>query len=189
MGEQAVDAVLGDRKLGIVVIVGMNRDAVGEGGETRRHFHAGADNGAAFVCRDAERFEIGAHDVAGFGGIAGEREPEAVEDGTLAQVHDRGGNGGGFGIDDKTGHVCRQGRRLVLIHCFNPIDGVNDAAPVIIALSVPVYITETGKNCIAAGAAMVLDPFPGVRQPRNSVSPSGGAWKTRSGARLRAASP
>ncbi len=96
VGKQSVDAVLGDRELRVVVIVGVHRDPVGERGETRGHFHISADHGAAFVGRKAERPEIGAHDMPRFGGVAGERQPEAVEDGTLAQVHDIGRNAGGL---------------------------------------------------------------------------------------------
>ena len=51
--EQAVDAVLGNRELRVVVIVGVNREAVGECGETRGHSQLAADNGAALVGGDA----------------------------------------------------------------------------------------------------------------------------------------
>ena len=54
MHEQAVHAVLGAGELGVVVIVGVDEGAIGEGGKTRRQDCIAADDGAAGVGRDAK---------------------------------------------------------------------------------------------------------------------------------------
>ena len=56
-------------------------------------FQLRADHGRALAGRQPSAFQVGADDVARFGGVAGEREPDAVEDGALAEVHDVGGDG------------------------------------------------------------------------------------------------
>jgi len=103
--EQPVDAVLGDRELRVVVIVGVDRHAVREGGEARRHLEPTADHGAAFGRGAAERAQVAAHDVAGPGDRAREREPDAVEDRALAQMRHLRGNVGGAGAGDEIGDV------------------------------------------------------------------------------------
>ena len=90
MGQQAVDAVLGDRQLRVVIVVGMDADAVGEGGEARRHLAAAADDGGAALA-EAEIVEMLANQFAALGDRAGQRQAEAVEDGLLAKLdHLRG---------------------------------------------------------------------------------------------------
>ncbi len=96
--EQAVDPVFGNGELRVVVIIGVDGDAVRERGEARRHFHGGTDDGRALVGRNAERLEIGAHDAAGFRGIAGKREPQGIEYRALAESHDIGGDVGGVRV-------------------------------------------------------------------------------------------
>ena len=51
-----------------------------------------ADDRAAPVRAAAERLQVLADDVSRFRGVAREREPDAVEDRALAEVHDVGGN-------------------------------------------------------------------------------------------------
>ena len=105
MGEQPVDAVLGDGKLGVVVVVGMDRNAVGERGEARGHFHAGADDRAAFGDCAAERAQMLAHDMARLGNTARECQSDAVENGAFAEVHHVGGNVVGARARDEFGDV------------------------------------------------------------------------------------
>jgi hypothetical protein len=53
MCQQAIDAVLGHRELRVVVIVGVNREPVGECCEARGHSQLASDDGASFVGCDA----------------------------------------------------------------------------------------------------------------------------------------
>ena len=107
VGEQPVDAVLGDRELGVVVIVGVDRDAVGEGGEAR----PGPSESVPMTVLplsvgQPSVFRYCANDVARFGGVAGEREPDAVEDRALAEVHHIGRDAGTLSCsDDEFGDV------------------------------------------------------------------------------------
>ncbi len=87
MGEQPVHAVLGDGELGVVVVVGMDADSVGEGREARGHPHVGADDGRRAV-RPAERGEMAADDLAALGDRAGQGQSQTVEDGFLAELDD-----------------------------------------------------------------------------------------------------
>ena len=88
MGEQAIDAVLGHRELGVVIVVGVDADAVGEGGEARRHLAAAADDRGGALGQ-AEIVEVLAHQLAALGDRARQRQAEAVEDGLLAEVDRR----------------------------------------------------------------------------------------------------
>ena len=87
MREQAVDAILRHGELRVVVVVGVDREAVGERGEARGQ--------RASRCRSRceprseampRRFEVAVRDLAALGGRAGEREAEAVEHRALAEV-------------------------------------------------------------------------------------------------------
>ena len=106
VGEQAVDPVAGHRELGVVVIVGVNGDAVGERREAGRGRHRGADHRGR-PAGAAEGFEMGAHDAPAGRHRTGERQPEPVEDRLLAQldhvVGDVVDGGGGDEVGDMGG--------------------------------------------------------------------------------------
>ena len=110
MRQQAVDAVLGDRKLRVVVIVGVNREAVGECGETRGHSQLAADHGAAFVGGDAQLSEIATRDVARLRRRARERESDSVEHRALAQMRHVFRNVARLRAQDETRNVIGQRR-------------------------------------------------------------------------------
>ena len=87
MREQAIHAILRDRQLRVVVVVGVDRDAVGKRRKARRQLERRSDDRAAAVGRAAKGAQILAHDVTGFGRVAGERQAEAVQDRALAEAH------------------------------------------------------------------------------------------------------
>jgi hypothetical protein len=105
MGEQAVDAVLRDRELRVVVVVGMHGEAVGEGGEARGQPHVAADHRASLVAGDPESLEVAPRDMAALRGGAGERETDAVEHRALAEVGHVLRDVGVLRVDDEGGGV------------------------------------------------------------------------------------
>ncbi len=54
VGQQAIDAILGDRELGIVVIVGMDENSVREGGKAGRQTQVAADHRATALLGDVQ---------------------------------------------------------------------------------------------------------------------------------------
>ncbi len=90
MREQPVHAILGDGELSVVVVVGMDRDAVGERREARGQAHVTSDHGAAVVACNAQCGEVAAGDVTGLRGGARECQADAVEHRTLAEMGDVG---------------------------------------------------------------------------------------------------
>ena len=61
VGQQPVDAVLGYGQLRIVIIVGMDPDAIGKRGESDWRLHRGTDHGG-FRFGDTQRLQISASD-------------------------------------------------------------------------------------------------------------------------------
>ncbi len=107
MREQSVDAILGDGELGVVVIVGVDEVAVGEGGESRREFLRGADHRALARAR-SKRLNVFLHERRERRDRSGERQAEAVEDRLLAQRHHVIGNVFVTRVDDEFRDVARE---------------------------------------------------------------------------------
>ena len=107
--EQTVDAIFRNRQLRVVVVVCMHRNAVGEGGKSRRHFQVRADDRAASGGGDAERLKVSAYDAPGFGGIARKRQTQPIQDGALAQMHHIGGNLRWLRVSDELRHIGGEG--------------------------------------------------------------------------------
>ena len=86
MSEEAVDAIPGDCELGVVVVVGMDADGVGEGGESYRGFQRRTNDGGGVraVGEQTRGLQVGSNDFAGAGDGAAEREAQAVEHRFLA---------------------------------------------------------------------------------------------------------
>ena len=88
VGEKAVNPVLGHRQLGIVIIVSMDSDAVGEGGETRNGFDACAQH-ARGTRRRTEFAQVAPHDGRALGFFARQGEAKSIQDvlfGKLDQI-------------------------------------------------------------------------------------------------------
>ncbi len=105
MGEQAVDAIFRDGQLRVVIVVGMNRDAVGERREACRQAQIAADDRRSGLSGDTQRVEVTANDVRGLRSRTGQRQAETVEYRSLAQTHHVAGNIARPGADDKVGDV------------------------------------------------------------------------------------
>ena len=111
MGEQAVNAIRGHGELRVVIVVGVDADAVGEGREARGHLAAGTDDGCR-ARRQTKLVEMAANQRTALRDRAGQRQPDAVEDGLLAERNDVVGQilyGGG---DDEIRHIVGQAGRF-----------------------------------------------------------------------------
>ena len=117
MGEQAIDAILGHGELGVVIVIGVNGNSVGERREACWQAHIASDHGAAdhaaatFGC-NAQRCKVATSDVAGLRRRAGERQADTIEHRTLAEVGHVGGHvlcARGY---DEAGNVVRK-RQIV----------------------------------------------------------------------------
>ncbi len=86
MGEQAVDAILGNGELRVVVVIGVDRNAVGECREARGKPQFASDHGAAALGCDAQRGKIAPGDATGLRRGAGQRQADAIEHRTLAEM-------------------------------------------------------------------------------------------------------
>ena len=122
VGQQAVDSILGHRELRVIVVVGVDRQAIRKRRETGRQTQWAADDGAAAIGRDAKRSEIATHNVRAFRRGAGQRETEPVQHGTLAQVDDIGRNVARLGRDDEVRDIGTE-RGIGSIACGNGIAG------------------------------------------------------------------
>src|SRR5207244_12418952 len=96
MGEQAVHAIFGDGKLGVVVIIGVDKGAIGECGKTRRQECLAANDGAAGAAGDAKCIEIAQNDATSLRRGARECESEPIEDRALAETGTVGLSGVGI---------------------------------------------------------------------------------------------
>ena len=105
MREQSVDAILGDRQLRIVVIVGVDGHAVREGSKARGQAKIAADDRTAIAIRETERSQIAARDVAGLRDGTREREPQPIEHRTLAEVRDIAVDRDSGRADDEFGDI------------------------------------------------------------------------------------
>ena len=88
MGEEAIDAILGNRELRVVVVVRVDGNSVGECRETRRQPHIASNHGAsghaaAFGC-NTHRAKVAPDDFPGLRRSARKRKTDAVEHRTLA---------------------------------------------------------------------------------------------------------
>src|SRR5690606_7739230 len=103
---QAIDPVLGDGKLGVVIVVGMDADAVGESSEARRDLAVASDDGGLAGCQ-AEIVQMPAHEFAAAGYGAGQAEAETVQDRLLADLHDFARKVFQLRVDDEFSDVLR----------------------------------------------------------------------------------
>ena len=117
MRQEAVDAVLGDRELGVVVIVGVDPHTVGESSEARRHLAPTTDHRRDAILQ-AEIVQMPANQFTAAGDCAREGQAETIEDRFLAECHELRRQIVGPGLDDELGDVPRQldVNGAVLIH-------------------------------------------------------------------------
>ena len=112
MGEQAVNAILGNGELGVVVVIGMDGNSIGERREACGQAHIASDHGAAVFGCNAQRCKVATSDVAGLRRGAGERQADAIEHRTLAEVGHFAGHVLSARGYNKAGNVVRK-RRIV----------------------------------------------------------------------------
>jgi hypothetical protein len=111
MHEQAIDAVFRGGELRVVVIVGVDGDAIDKGRETRGSFLGCSDDGG-FTFANAETFDVALGDGAAFRAGARQCQSQTIEDRFLAQVDYFLGKALVFRIKDKLGNVFRQAGSL-----------------------------------------------------------------------------
>ncbi len=121
MSEEPVDAVLGRGELGVVEIVGMDGDAIGEGCETGRRLQCGAKY-CGGTAEHPKIGEVAAHDLPRSGPFASNRQSDRVEDVHFAEFDEFGGKVFEPGVRDEFrslgGHApCRSARSLLLSLC------------------------------------------------------------------------
>src|SRR5713226_8221388 len=107
VNEQAIDAVLGDRELGVVEIIRVNRNAVHESRETRRRFSGRSYDGGFYIA-DAEVLKVLPAQSSGLGPGARKRQSQPVQYGLLPQLDDFRRNILVFRLRDKFGDVVRE---------------------------------------------------------------------------------
>ena len=107
MNQQAIDAVLGHRELGVVEVVRVDRNAVHQCGKLRRGLSRRADDGRAALKR-AQSIQVLHAERAGLRLRAGQRQSEAIENRFFPEFYDVGGDRIVTRIDDELGDVIRQ---------------------------------------------------------------------------------
>jgi hypothetical protein len=105
--EQAVDAVRRHRELGVVVVVRVDADAVGEGREAGRDPQAAADDGGG-TGAEREVGEMAPDELAALRDRPREGEAKAVQDRLPAEVGDIRREIGSRRAADELGHLPRE---------------------------------------------------------------------------------
>ena len=101
MRQQAIDAVGGNGELGVVVIVGMDADAIGEGGKARRNLAAGADHRRRARAKVQDRRD-GAAPAHRWRDRPGKSQAETIENRFLPSATTSSGRSDGFALTMKS---------------------------------------------------------------------------------------
>ncbi len=92
--QQTVDPVLGDRELGVIVVIGMDSNRIGERGKSGCGLQGCASEGRSnhrrHPTRDSIRFEIGLHEFAGLSHRSAQGQSQAVQNRFPGQFKDLG---------------------------------------------------------------------------------------------------
>ena len=105
--EQTIDTIGRNRKLCVVVIVGVDENAVGQSRKPRGDFHSGSDD-AGLGTRCGEFFHILANERPHWRDRARKSQTEAVEHGFSSQRQHVFRNVFIFGVGDEVANVLRQ---------------------------------------------------------------------------------
>ena len=131
--QQAVDTRLGDGQLGVVVVVGVDRDTVGERGKARGQLQAGADHRGRSGSQ-VQACQMLDDELARMRDRARQREAKPVEDRLAAERHDVGGKGAVAGARHELRDVLRDfWRRAVGGGRHRALDMAVAAAPLSIS--------------------------------------------------------
>ena len=112
MCQETIDAVFSYCQLGVVVIVGVDADSIGEGRESYRRFQGRSDDRCTSGSREPGGFQVFPNDRTGLGDGTGQCKSDAVQDGLARQFEDRRGNIGEVRVNDEG---CRVGRGFGLL--------------------------------------------------------------------------
>ena len=91
MGQQPVDSILGNRQLGIVIIVGMDRSPVGQGCEAGGKTQITPQHGDTLIAAARERFQVLSNEAACWRDRATKGQTQSVQNETLSQARTSGG--------------------------------------------------------------------------------------------------